>query len=71
MKGKFLKRLVEFYLDKLLSFSCDADSLFKNSEETKNVITEETLWNGLAGRISDPPLSCYTLLRGKFFTEKS
>lgn len=64
MNDKFLKRLVEFYLDKLLSFSCDADSLFKNSKATKNVITEETLWNGLAGRISDPAVVLLHLVKG-------
>ena len=51
-------------MDKLLSFSCDADSLFKNSKATKNVITEETLWNGLAGRISDPAVVLLHLVKG-------
>jgi hypothetical protein len=64
MNDKFLKKQVEFYLDILLSFGCDADPLFKNNKVTKNVITEETFWNCLARRILDPADVLLQLVKG-------
>jgi len=61
---------VEFYLDKLLSFYCDADPLLKNSKATKNVITKRRFGIVWQEGYRIRPFSCYTWLRGKFFIEK-